>query len=95
MAKILEPKVEASGLVDMAMLGVSKIVTERLAAPIVGNATLKSGAVKMVAGGLISGKGGSVGKAISGGLLVDGIEDLVGSLIGVAGGSNAVSNEVW
>ena len=94
MGKILEPKVEASGFADVAFLGIAKSTTERVLTPIIGNATLKSGAIKLIGGGVISGKGGKVGKALSGGLIVDGIEDIVSSILGDGTGA-ANTNEVW
>ena len=95
MAKILEPKVEASGLMDVIALGVAKSTTERLTAPIIGNATIKSGAIKLIAGGAIGGKGGKVGKAISGGLIVDGIEDVVSSILGNNNAGSGSSDGAW
>lgn len=91
---ILKPKVEASGLVDVAFLGIAKSTTERILTPFIGNASLKSGGVKLILGGVIGGKGGKVGKALSGGLIVDGIEDVISSVLGDATGT-ASTNEAW
>lgn len=94
MAEVLNPKVEASGLADVAMLGLSKAVTERVLTPVVGNATIQSGAMKLIGGAVIGGKGGKLGKAVSGGLIVDGIEDIVTAVLGNSGMANK-TNEVW
>jgi len=85
MVEILKPKVEASGLLDVALLGVSKKETETALAPMVGNGTLKSGAVKLVAGGILQGQAGKIGKTIGGGLVVDGVEDLLVALMSGVG----------
>lgn len=95
MGKILEPKVEASGLLDVVALGLAKTTTERLSAPIIGNATVKSGAIKLVAGGVIGGKGGKIGKAVSGGLIVDGIEDMVSAILGNNGVGSGAEDGAW
>lgn len=95
MSKILEPKVEASGLMDVVALGVAKSATERLSAPIIGNASVKSGVIKLAAGGVIGGKGGKVGKAISGGFIVDGIEDVVSAILGNNGAGAGTSDGAW
>ena len=63
MADVLKPKVQASGLVDIALLGISKRVTERMLTPIVGNANPQSGIVKLVGGSLIQGRG-KIGAAV-------------------------------
>ena len=97
MAEVLNPKVEASGLVDIALLGISKSTTERLLAPVIGNATPTSGAVKLVVGSIVQGKMGKMGKAVGGGLVIDGIEDLVSAFLGdTLKGSNSTPNsEAW
>ena len=95
MAKILEPKVEASGLMDVVALGVAKSATERLSAPIIGNASVKSGVIKLIAGGVIGGKFGRLGKAVSGGFIVDGIEDVVSSVLGNNNAGSGSSDGAW
>ena len=86
---ILKPKVNASGLTDVVFLGVSKHVTERLMTPIVGNGTLQSGLTKGVLGGVVGSMGfGKIGTAISGGMIVDGIEDIIFALMGGGAESN-------
>ena len=95
MGKILEPKVEASGLLDVVALGLAKSTTERLSAPRIGNATIKSGVIKLVAGGIIGGRGGKLGKAVSGGFIVDGIEDTITAILGNSGVGSGTSDEAW
>lgn len=95
MANVLQPKVEASGLMDVMALGIAKSSTERLLTPIVGNASIKSGAVKLIGGGLIGSKGGKIGKAVSGGLIVDGIEDIVASILDPMVGAGRPDSGAW
>jgi len=85
--KILQPKVEASGFFDLIAIGVVKNFEERLTQPYIGNGTLMSGAIKGVIGGIIDGKGGKLGKYVSGALGVDAGEDLAIGLLGMAGGA--------
>jgi hypothetical protein len=87
MTKLLEPKVKASGFIDLVAIGVVKKIEESLTAPIIGNGTLKSGAIKGVAAGFLDGKGGRIGHVISGALAVDAGEDLAIGLMGLAGGA--------
>lgn len=95
MANILNPKVQASGLMDVALMGISKSVGERALAPIIGNGTLSSGAMKLVAGGLVQGRG-KMGNIVGSGFVIDGVEDIVNSFMGgMGGGSNAAASEDW
>ena len=61
----------------------SKIVTERLANPFVGNSNFVSGGLKfgigLLSGSLMKGNGilGKIGKPVSTGLMVDSAEDIV------------------
>jgi hypothetical protein len=84
--KILQPKVEAHGFVDLLAIGVVKNIEERITAPYIGNGTLWSGAVKGILGGVIDGHGGKVGKYLGGALGVDAGEDLANALTGMIGG---------
>ncbi|MGP8323466.1 MAG: hypothetical protein ACT6FG_05690 [Methanosarcinaceae archaeon] len=94
MANILKPKVQASGLMDVALMGISKSVGERALAPIIGNGTLSSGAMKLVAGGLVQGSG-KMGNIVGSGFVIDGVEDIVNSFMGGMGGSQAAASEDW
>jgi hypothetical protein len=80
MIDILNPKVQASGLFDVIGIGISKAVTERVLAPIIGNASVKSGIIKIIGGSIIHGKDKYL-NYVSGGLVIDGVEDIVQSLI--------------
>jgi len=79
--EILNPKVHATGIIDVLGLGIAKQATERIATPYIGNGTVKSGAMKGVAGGLLYGRAGRIGNMVAGGMLVDAAEDLVVSLM--------------
>lgn len=83
MAKILQPKIQATGLMDSFELAVMKTVFERATMPVIGNGTMTSGAMKLVAGGVlpsvISGKHGGLASSA---FIVDGVEDLAHSLLG-------------
>lgn len=85
--KLLTPKVQATGLVELVGLGFSKIITEQTLAkiPVIGNNTLKSGGIKLAVGSAGAYYGGkiknpivkNIGKFAGGGMVLDGIEDLV------------------
>lgn len=83
MVKILKPKIQASGLMDSFELGVMKSVSERVLMPVIGNGSVKSGAIKLVGAGLLT----TVSRnkhvsLLSSAVIVDGIEDIVTSLLG-------------
>jgi hypothetical protein len=92
--KILSPKVEAVGFLDIALLGLSKSGTEQLLTPIVGNGTYMSGALKLLGGGLIQGRG-KVPQIIGGGLVIDGVDDIVGAFLGGAGMKQGPQQAWW
>ena len=88
MAKILKPKVKATGITDALEMAVMKSVSERALASIIGNGNVKSGALKLVGAGLVS----SVSRnkhacLLSSAIIVDGFEDIV---LGLLGGNAAV-----
>ena len=85
--KILQPKIEAHGIVDLVAIGVVKNFEERLTSPYIGNGTLMSGAIKAILGGVIDGHGGKIGKYVSGAFGVDAGEDLAIGILGLAGGA--------
>ncbi len=95
--KILQPKVEASGIIDLIAIGIAKNFEERITSPIIGNGTIQSGIIKGIAGTLIEGRAGKLGKIVGGALGVDAGEDLAIGLLGMAGGTiggaGAVRNE--
>jgi hypothetical protein len=86
LTEIMNPKVEASGWMDLIAIGLVKQVEERVTSPYIGNATIASGVIKGVAGGLIHGKAGRIGNIASGAFLVDAGEDIGLALLGMVGG---------
>ncbi len=95
MTNILNPKVEAHGIVDVFAIGVSKQVTERLTAPYIGNGTVTSGLIKGVVGGIAYGKGGRIGNAIANGLIIDAVEDIAVSVLGKMGQGGSGPRDEW
>lgn len=95
MTEILKPQVHASGLVDVLGIGVAKQVGERVLAPVVGNGTIKSGVVKLVAGGVLHGRAGRIGNIVASGLVVDAVEDVVVALMGGVGGATGQTQDEW
>lgn len=91
--EVLKPKIEAYGLADVLMMAASKQITERLMSPVIGNASVKSGVIKGIVGGLMYGKAGKIGNAVAGGLVFDAAEDLVVALLGgILGGGQTQGN---
>lgn len=96
MTDILNPKIEAHGIVDVFAIGVSKQVTERITAPYIGNGTVTSGLIKGVVGGIAYGKGGRIGNIIASGLIIDAAEDVAVSLLGKIGqGGSGGQRDEW
>ncbi len=93
MGSITNPKIEASGLFDVLGMAASKTVTERLMAPYIGNATIKSGIIKLILGGILHGKAGKYGNMVAGGMVFDGSEDIAAVLVGMIGGNVGSSQE--
>lgn len=84
MVEILNPKIPATtGLIDFVAVGASKQLTEMILSPMIGNATIKSGIIKMILGGVIHsmGKGNKWINIVSGGILVDASEDIAVSTV--------------
>lgn len=96
MAKILKPKVKATGLMDSFELAVMKSVGERVTSPMIGNGTIQSGAIKLVGAGLLStvSRNKHVG-LLSSAFIVDGFEDIVTSLLGGTSGAGGVAEGAW
>lgn len=99
--EILKPKVQESGLVDVFAMGISKSVTEAALAPIIGNGTVKSGIIKLVGGSVLHGRNKYM-NYVAGGLVVDGVEDVVKALVmpvigGMIPSANAQQNnqDAW
>jgi hypothetical protein len=88
---VLNPKVEAVGLIDLAGMLIVKRVVDAAAVPVVGNNNIFSGLSKIAIGGLLHGKGGRLGHIATGGVVLDGVDDLAGvfmSKIGIGGGGS-------
>jgi len=82
--------VKSIDAVDMVLGTLAKPVVEKIAAPVVGNGTVMSGGLKILAAFGIAKYGGNnrIGKAAAIGAAMDGSEDLVlglGSKIGLSG----------
>jgi len=96
MTDILNPKIEAHGIVDVFAIGLSKQVTERISAPYIGNGSMTSGLIKGVVGGIAYGHGGRIGNVIASGLIIDAAEDVAVSLLGKMGqGSGGSNQDAW
>lgn len=97
--EILPVKVHATGLVDVFLLGVSKAAAERVLMPFIGNGTVKSGAIKLIGGSAAHYLGGMPGKYIGGGMVLDGVEDIIVSFLGggmgFGGAGGGAGGEVW
>ncbi len=93
MTDVLNPKIEAHGLVDVFAIGVSKQVTERISAPYIGNGTITSAVIKGIVGGIAYGKGGRIGNIVASGLVIDAAEDAAVALMGRVGGGGQTNDE--
>lgn len=94
---VMKPKVEAYGLADVLGMALVKQLEERVTAPYIGNATIKSGLIKGVGGGLgyaVLGKG-RLGKVATSAIIFDAAEDIISSLLGGLGGGSSGSPEAW
>lgn len=75
-------------LIDWLGVGASKRITESVLSPFIGNSTYMSGFLKI--GGAIaldmarpkSGMAGKIGEYATGGLVIDGVEDIMVNLLG-------------
>ena len=97
MGKLLGAKISGGvDYMDLFGAGLVKYAAERGLAPIVGNGSFKSGAVKIV-GGVLARKfmgRGLLGDSVSLGLSIDGVEDVLTALIGTGlGGIGGGSSE--
>jgi len=92
-------KFESSGIGDALLIGGIKAVEERALIPVVGNATLKSGVIKLVAGGVVAGAmKGKAGKLVGSAFAIDAVEDIVQSLLSAglgAGGEGGNTDGGW
>lgn len=85
MAEILGARPGKLSVGDALFVAGSKIITERILAPFIGNGTVVSGGIKLVGAGLVRGFGGNIGSIISTGMTVDGAEDIVTAFFGGTG----------
>lgn len=96
MPKLVGTKVTGSvSYVDLFGAGLVKMFSDGLLGGVVGDDTIKSGAIKLV-GGLVSRKflgRGILGDSLSLGLSVGGVEDIINSLIKPVG--TGANNTDW
>lgn len=91
-------KFESTGIGDALLIGGIKAVEERALIPVVGNATLKSGVIKLVAGGVVAGAmKGKAGRLVGSAFAIDAVEDIVQSLLsaGMSGADGGNTNGGW
>lgn len=91
-------KFESTGIGDALLIGCIKAVEERALIPVVGNATLKSGVIKLVAGGVVAGAmKGKAGRLVGSAFAIDAVEDIVQSLLtaGMAGSEGGNTDGGW
>lgn len=76
---------------DLLTAGVVKYFGEKTLAGVIGNGTVQSGAIKL-AGGFMARKfmgRSTIGDAVSLGLAIDGVEDILFNLLGGIGNNNS------
>jgi hypothetical protein len=78
LSSVTKPSIQATGLIDLAGMLIVKRVVDAGAVPIVGNNNLMSGAAKLLIGGILHGKGGRIGNVLTGGVVLDGVDDIAG-----------------
>lgn len=91
-------KFESNGIGDALLIGGIKAVEERALIPVVGNATLKSGVIKLVAGGVVAGAmKGKAGRLVGSAFAIDAVEDIVQSLLsaGLGGAEGGNTDGGW
>lgn len=102
MSEILNPKINANSLLDVFAVGIAKSGTEMALAPVIGNGTVQSGVIKLVAGSALhSFIPGKFPGYISSGMVIDGVEDIVKAVLSptiaglVAGNTNSGAGVEW
>ena len=99
MTEILNPKVTTSGLTELVLTGVVKQFEEKMTSPMIGNATLMSGGVKLVGGYLANGMIGQKPylRTVSNALIIDAGEDFAMGIMSFLGGAGIGSraNAGW
>lgn len=88
-------KFSSSGIGDALLIGGIKAVEERAMINVVGNGTIKSGAIKLVAGAVISGMlNGKSGQLVGSAFAIDAVEDVVAGFMGAAAAGSGSSQEM-
>lgn len=87
MAEILKPKVEATGILDIVGMLAAKRVIDGFALPVVGNNNLMSAVAKLGIGAMTHGKGGRIGNIVTGGVILDGADDVASMVMARIGGN--------
>lgn len=96
MAKILSPKVEATGLVDVAEMAALKTIGETILTPVIGNGSITSGAIKLAMAGL--GAGLSKNKHLklaASALAIDAVEDIAHTVMPRILGKTVTAEAAW
>lgn len=98
---LIEKKVGDFSLGEAFVVGLTKAISERILAPVIGNGTLMSGSVKLVGAWavpkyLLNGeKTKGVGKTLGTAWAVDGVEDIVTALMnGISSGNQEKNNVI-
>ncbi len=99
MGGIVETQVGEFSIGEAFAVGLSKSLTERLLAPLIGNGSYMSGGVKLLGAYLIpKAHRGALTKVIATGLAVDGVEDIINALsasfLGGAGNDASTSGMI-
>jgi hypothetical protein len=88
------PSATPGGMVDIAGMVAVKTLTEAMTAPYLGNNTLNSAVVKLVAAVAIDKfVGGKYGRILAGGMVFDGAEDAIGAL-GISGAAGGLGTKI-
>ena len=94
MAELISKK-QVNKWTDGLLIGLSKVTTEKLLEPFIGNSSLTSGIIKMGAGSIVSNMKGKIAYTVGAGMQADGVEDLAivlinktNGLFGLLGGSS-------
>ena len=78
MVKLLGAKAGKLTITDALMIAGTKVLSERLLATVIGDASIMSGGIKLLGAGLVRGAvGGKMGDIFGTALVVDGAEDVV------------------
>lgn len=88
---------KSGGIGDALLIGGIKAIEERALIGVIGNGTLKSGAIKLVGGAAISAMlKGKSGQLVGSAFAIDAVEDIVNGLIGTASaGSSSNQENSW